>query len=347
MFQPRNSAFLTKQQIFSRVFFVCVISNLMQKEVIITGSLAIDYIMGFSGDLIECASIDKEQKKYQCSISPETKGMQFGGTAGNIGYSVGLLNIPARIVTTVGFDFEPAGYKKHLEQFPNLKLDLDILLNMFTATCYIVNDKNSNQNIVFHGGALFQSGKIVLKDRGISKDNVKIAIVSPDSLDALEKFPKQYIEMGIPFIYDPGQLCPILDSKVLADIVPHAKIIIGNEFEIEKICEKMNTSIEGLLKLCPTVIRTEGANGVSIFCRDQQPEHLDAVVPDKVVDTTGAGDGFRAGLLYGLYNDKSVLESAKWGASVSSFVVEENGGQGHKFNMEQLKQRLEKTYGPL
>ncbi len=318
-----------------------------EKEVIITGSLALDYIMNFSGELFECVSVDKAQKKFQLSVVPETKEMRFGGTAGNIGYNIGLLGIPARIVTSVGFDFETTGFKKHLQRFPNLKLDLDTYSDKFTATCYIVNDKHSNQNIVFHGGALFESGKIRFSARGIKKENVKIAIVSPDSLDALAKFPKQYIEMGIPFIYDPGQLCPILDSKVLADILPHAKIVIGNEFEVQKICEKLNKTIDGLLELCPVVIRTEGADGVSIFYRGQPPVHIDIVIPEKVVDTTGAGDGFRAGLLYGLFNDYSILDAAKWGASVASFVVETSGGQTQTFTVEKVKERLEKTYGHL
>ena len=106
----------------------------------------------------------------------------------------------------------------------------------------------------------------------------------------------------------------------------------------------MNTTIDGLLELCPVVIRTEGADGTSIFYKGQPPIHLDIVIPEKVVDTTGAGDGFRAGLLYGLYNDYSILDSAKWGASVASFVVETSGGQIQTFTIDQVRARLEKTY---
>jgi adenosine kinase len=313
------------------------------KEILVLGSIAYDYIMDFDGYLNDNLTSDKQKKIFNIAVMPTTKNVRFGGTSGNISYNLAQIGAPVQSITSVGHDFISLGYNTHLSTLKSLRFNGIIEENLFTASCYIVNDKNHNQMIIFHQGAMAKSAEIDLKKQGISSESVSIASVSPDNYPAMIKWAKQLKELGIRFILDPGQVTPAFSSEILKELIPSASILIGNEYEIKMIQEKLNTNLEGLLELIPRLIITLGEKGSVCYDAGNKYE-IKCCRADEILDTTGAGDGYRAGLLYGLANNLKLREACEIGAVTSSFVVETVGPQTQKYTFEKIKRRFQENF---
>ncbi|MFX1389457.1 MAG: hypothetical protein ACFE9Z_05265, partial [Promethearchaeota archaeon] len=178
-------------------------------KVLVLGSLAFDYIMGFKENFLNAISIDHDKEEYQSTVTADSRYQFFGGTAGNIAYNLGILNIAkVSLFGSVGDDFERLGYKNHIKKFKNIELQVDEHNNLFTAACYIVNDIKSNQMIIFHGGALDLCKDINLKEKIRNPQDFIFAINSTQSVEAMQNFAEQLFELNIPAIFDPGQVTP-------------------------------------------------------------------------------------------------------------------------------------------
>jgi len=323
----------------------------MQKtKVLVLGSLAFDYIMGFKENFINAVSIDHEKEEYQSSITADSRQQYFGGTAGNIAYNLGLLNIAnVSLLGSVGKDFESLGYKDHFKQFNNIQLGVDIHEELFTAACYIVNDIKSNQMIVFHGGALDRCKDIDLKEKIKDPENFSYAINSTQSVDAMESFADQLYNLKIPTIFDPGQVTPLFPKELLLGIIKKSEILIGNRYEINQIINKIGVNENELINNINALIITKGQEGSELVYKDANSKiyriNIPIASPDKIEDTTGAGDGYRAGILTGLTLDMTLLDSCRLGAIIGSFVVETYGAQTQKFNIEKVRKRFFNTFG--
>ena len=313
------------------------------KEILVLGSIAYDYIMDFDGDLNDNVTSDKQKKIFNIAVMPTTKNVRFGGTSGNISYNLAQIGAPVQSITAVGHDFISSGFITHLSSLKSLRFNGIIEKELFTASCYIVNDQNHNQMIIFHQGAMAKSVEIDLIERGISKETVSIASVSPDNYPAMIKWAKQLKELGIRFILDPGQVTPAFSTETLKELIPSAFILIGNEFEIKMIQEKLNTNLDGLLKMIPSLIITLGEKGSVCYNAGNKYE-IKCCKADKILDTTGAGDGYRAGLLYGLANNLNLQDACEIGAVTSSFVVETVGPQTQKYTIDQIKNRFQQNF---
>jgi adenosine kinase len=234
---------------------------IVAREILILGSIAYDSIMEFSGDFNANLTSNPGNNKFNLAVMPHSKHINFGGTSGNISYNLGQIGASVQIITSVGQDFIELGYQKHLEQFPTLSFNGVIHKDLFTASCYIVNDQNHNQFISFHEGAMIRCPQIKLLEQGISSEKIKIASVSPDNPGAMVRWAEELTGLGIPFVFDPGQVTPAFSGEVLARIIPKAFLVIGNEFEISMIQDKLGVDIEGLLALNSRVIITKGEKG--------------------------------------------------------------------------------------
>ncbi len=323
----------------------------MQKtKVLVLGSLAFDYIMGFKESFINAVSIDHDKEEYQSTVTADSRYQFFGGTAGNIAYNLGLLNLAnVSIFGSVGNDFESLGYKDHINQFKNIDLLVDVHDHLFTAACYIVNDIKSNQMIIFHGGALDKCKDINLKEKISNPEDFIYAINSTQSVEAMTNFANQLSDLKIPSIFDPGQVTPLFQKESLKDIIKKSEILIGNTHEIKKIKEKSELTEETILKFVKAIIITMGSEGSELMYKDKKDKiykiQIPIAPPKNVKDTTGAGDGYRAGILSGLTLNMTLLDSCRLGAIVGSFVVETNGAQTQKFNIDQVRERYFKTFG--
>ncbi len=323
---------------------------MLKNRVLVLGSLAFDYIMSFKENFISAVSIDHEKGEYQSTITADSRHQYFGGTAGNIAYNLGLLSLAkVSILGSVGNDFETLGYKKHIEKFKNVDLKVDMYNDLFTAACYIVNDIKSNQMIIFHGGALDKCKDLDLKEKISNPEELVYAINSTQSVEAMTNFATQLNNLNIPSIFDPGQVTPLFQRENLIDILSKSDILIGNNHEIKQIKDKSGLSEKSILEHVKAIIITQGFEGSELASTDEnnkiQKIHIPIATPIKIEDTTGAGDGYRAGILTGLVLNMTLLDSCKLGAIIGSFVVETIGAQTQVFNFERVRKRFLNTFG--
>ena len=323
--------------------------NIQNSKIIILGSIAYDYLFSFSEKFINAVSINYEKEEYQSTITTDNKIIRYGGTAGNIAYNIGLLNIgQALLIGAVGKDFEDLGYRKHISRFNNITLDIDIHEDDSTATCYIVNDINNNQMIIFHGGALNKSKNIDLTLRIKDSEKYLYAINSAQSVKAMINHADQLNYLNIPFIFDPGQVTPMFSKESLINIVKKSDIIIGNKYEMEQIVKKTEMSEMELLEFNKAIIITLGKEGATLFYKTKDKnnyiESISACDIKDIKDTTGAGDAFRAGFLTGLSLEMTLSDSCRLGSVIASFTIETEGAQTHLFTLSQVNERFIKNY---
>ena len=323
---------------------------MLKNKVLVLGSLAFDYIMSFKENFISAVSIDHDKQEYQSTITADSRHQFFGGTAGNIAYNLGLLSIAkVSILGSVGNDFETLGYKDHIKKFKNVDLKVDVHDNLFTAACYIVNDIKSNQMIIFHGGALDRCKDIDLREKISNPEEFVYAINSTQSVEAMTNFAAQLNDLQIPSIFDPGQITPLFQRENLIDILKRSDILIGNNHEIRQIKETSELAEESILEHVKAIIITKGSEGSELIYRDENNKiykiNIPIATPMKIEDTTGAGDGYRAGILTGLVLNMTILDSCRLGSIIGSFVVETTGAQTQIFNIEQVRKRFFNTFG--
>ena len=324
--------------------------NSEKKKVIVLGSIAFDYIMGFAENFVNAVSLNHEKGEYQSTVTASSRIQHFGGTAGNIAYHLGILNgAKVHLIGAVGKDFVSLGYKDHITKYNNVSLDVDMYEDLFTAACYIVNDIKSNQMIIFHGGALDKCKDIDLTKKIKDPENYIYAINSTQNVDAMVNFAKQLHDLNIPQIFDPGQVTPLFPKELLIKMIETTNILIGNDFEFAQIKNKTQLSEKEILRKVKAIIVTKGSEGSELIYKDEKEKiyNIDIPIckPDKVVDPTGAGDGYRAGILTGLSLNKTLLDSCRLGSIIGSFIVETHGAQTQNYNINNVRERFFRTYG--
>ena len=321
-----------------------------RKKVIVLGSLAFDYIMGFEANICDAVSMDNSKGEYQSTITASDRIKHFGGTAGNIAYNLGLISVAqVSLVGAVGPDFDQLGYKAHISKFNNITLGIDVHDDLFTAACYIVNDIKSNQMIIFHGGALDKCKDIVLKEKIGDPKDYAYAINSTQSVDAMECFADQLDQLGISMIFDPGQVTPLFSKELLISIIKKSEILIGNKYEIEQISNKTGMTEDDLITHVKAIIKTKGELGSELTYRDDTGKvyknDITISKPENSIeDTTGAGDGYRAGLLSGLILDMTLIDACRLGAVIGSFVIETKGAQTQNYSLNDVRKRFMTNY---
>ena len=202
--------------------------------------------------------------------------------------------------------------------------------------------------IIFSGGALDHNKDIDLTEKIKDPENFRMAINSPQSVEAMENFANQLYKLGIPMIFDPGQVTVLFPKNILIDIIKKSSILIGNSYEIKMIKEKAELDDEDLVKMVKAVITTKGVDGSELLYSDEQGKiyrvHIPIAKPSKIEDATGAGDGYRAGILTGLILNMTLLDSCRLGSIIGSFVVETKGAQTQFFDINDVRKRFLETY---
>src|SRR5918996_1990439 len=264
-------------------------------DILVSGSLAYDRIMDFPGRFSDHIMPDKI---HMINVSFTVNGLKenFGGTAGNIAYSLALLGESPRILATIGYDYHR--YFQWFEQHGLSTNDIKIVPEEATASAYITTDLADNQITGFNPGAMKQPSGF-----DFSKVNPKecIAIVAPGNLQDMADYSRSYQELGIFSIFDPGQSLPAWQGKDLARCICQSDMLVSNDYELALIKDKTELSTEQLLEGVGTIITTKGELGCEVLSRDGQAQAAIPIIPAKnVVDPTGAGDAFRGGLIKGL-----------------------------------------------
>jgi len=279
------------------------------------------------------------EKIHQLSLSFTLSKMEknFGGTGGNIAYSLALLKKKPLLYASAGHDF--LMYKKWL-QLHQIDLSLVTQSKKFaSAAAYIITDKVDNQIAGFYPGAMNE--KI-----NISRTKIKphtLAIISANQKKEMLTLASKFKKMQVDYIFDPGQQLINFTNRELKTLVLSAKVVIANDYEMELLTLRLGVTISNLRKKL-TVIVTYGNKGSRIYT----PKHtyqIKAVKVKKSIDPTGAGDAYRSGLLAGLADNLSLDQCGALGATVASFAVEQYGTQVHHFTMREFNLRLKKHFG--
>jgi adenosine kinase len=304
---------------------------------LICGSMAYDTIMVFPDQFKNHILADKVHMLNVSFLVPEMR-RETGGCAGNIGYNLKLLGGEPLIMATVGHDFTP--YADWLG-----KCDIDlrhirVIDDTYTAQAFITTDKDDNQITAFHPGAMSQSHENKISD---AKD-VKLGIVAPDGRDGMIEHAAQFVEAGIPFIFDPGQGLPMFDGADLLNFIEQATWVAVNDYEAEMLTQRTGKSLEEIAAMVEALIVTRGGKG-SIIYTDGKQLDIPAAKADKLLDPTGCGDAYRAGLLYGMMNDLKWETTGRIASLMGAIKIAHNGTQNHSFTMDEFKARYKQEFG--
>jgi len=309
----------------------------MNKKVIVCGSLAYDRIMVFPGYFSDHIL---PEKIHVLNVCFQVDGLKerFGGTAGNIAYTLTLMGENPLISATIGHDYQ--AYFKWLKDNGIATENIKIIEDEFTAGAYITTDRADNQITGFNPGAMKYSSSL-----DFDKLNPKetLIIISPGNLENMLNYPGFCKAGGIDYIFDPGQSLPMLNANELIKTIDGCRILICNDYELDLIISMTGLKKEALMRLAGTIIVTRGELGSIISTQDGEI-NIPAVKPKIVVDPTGAGDAYRGGLISGLVQGKSIEYCARMGSVCASFAVECCGTQDYRFSPEEFSERLNRGY---
>lgn len=297
---------------------------------LICGSLAYDTIMVFQDQFKNHILPDKMHALSVCFYVPEMR-REFGGTAGNIAYNLQLLDGNPLIMATVGEDF--ASYTRWLESNKLDSTHIKTITNTFTAQAFITTDTDDNQITAFHPGAMIEAHQNSVKD---AKD-VSLAIIAPDGRDAMFQHARECFEAGIPFLFDPGQGLPMFNGEELLHFIEMADYLAVNDYESQVIQDKTGLTLEQLAAKVKALIVTLGSAGSQIYA-DGQRFDIPCVEAESIVDPTGCGDAYRAGLLYGMSKGWDWVTCGRLASTMGAIKIASRGGQNHKPTRADIEQ---------
>ncbi|MEW8297881.1 MAG: carbohydrate kinase family protein [Candidatus Thiodiazotropha sp.] len=303
---------------------------------LICGSFAYDTIMVFN-DHFKHHILPEQVHILNVSFLVPDMRREFGGCAGNIAYNLKILGGDGKPAGTVGDDFAP--YAKWMDECGISRDQVLEVPGSYTAQAYITTDKDDNQITAFHPGAMNQAHQI-----DVSKINgTTLGMVSPDGRQGMIEHAMQFAEAGVPFIFDPGQGMPMFDGDSLLAFSEQADWLAFNDYEAMLMQERTGKSLKQLAQMVEAIILTRGGEGSEIITGDKV--YAIPTAPVKaVVDPTGCGDAYRAGILYGLMNDIDWETTGRIAALMGAIKIEQAGTQNHFVSPEEFGHRFEKAF---
>jgi adenosine kinase len=296
---------------------------------LICGSLAYDTIMVFQDQFKNHILPDKIHKLSVAFYVPEMR-REFGGTAGNIAYNLQLLDGNPLIMATTGEDFAP--YTAWLNKNKLKTAHIKTIANSFTAQAFITTDIDDNQITAFHPGAMVESHQNSVKD---AKD-ISLAVIAPDGRDGMFLHARECFEAGIPFMFDPGQGLPMFNGEELLQFIEMADYLAVNDYESQIIQDKTGLTLDELAQKVKALIVTLGGSGSQIYA-DGQRYDIPCVKATQIVDPTGCGDAYRAGLLYGIARSWDWPTCGRLAATMGAIKIASRGGQNHAPTREEIE----------
>ena len=308
-------------------------------KLIVTGSIAYDYLMSFPGKFTE-HFLPEHMQRVSLSFLVDSMDKRRGGCAPNIAYTLALLGERPYLMATAGQDF--GDYREWLGA---TGIDTSLVKQVpdkFCASFFCSTDTENNQIASFYTGAMANAAE--LSFRTVSEPG--LVIVAPNDPGAMVQYADECRTLKIPFIFDPGQQCARMSGAELREGLVGAKVVICNDYEIELIREKTGLQESDILSGSEALIVTRGENGCSIYQHSGRTD-VKAVTPSRIVDPTGVGDAFRGGLMKGLARGASYQVSAQLGSVAATYALEHLGGLSHAYTMDEFTSRYEEHFGPL
>ncbi|MBM4420807.1 MAG: carbohydrate kinase family protein [Chloroflexi bacterium] len=302
-----------------------------------SGSVAFDHIMTFPGHFQDHILPDKVHI-LNVSFLVDSLTKRRGGTAANIAYNLALLGEKAQVVATVGEDFEE--YRGWLERAGVDTKATRVVPGDFTASGFITTDLSDNQITGFYIGAMRAAATVSLKELA---PRPALVCVSPNDPAAMDLHVNEARALGIPWVYDPGQQIVRLEGEQLVNGMRGARCVVGNDYEIAMIASKTGYSEDRLGELAAMVVVTKGEHG-SVVHERGRTTNVPAAKPKRVLDPTGAGDAYRAGLLRGLLRGESVETWGRVAALSAAYAVEQRGTQEHAHTPPEFNARMKAAF---
>ncbi len=307
-------------------------------KVAITGSIAYDYIMRYPGEFKEML-LAESLDHISVSFLVDDMSRHRGGVAANIAYTLALLGERPLLVGTAGRDFPE--YRAALEKVGVDTSGVRIIDDLFTSSFFVSTDQNNNQIASFYGGAMMRARELSLKDA--INGSTDLVVISPNDPVAMHNYVLECRASGTRFIYDPSQQVARSEGKVLEDCLDGAYLLVVNEYEHSALCSKTGLSRQQILGKVQNLIVTRGRDGADIYT--PEGSHFIPIVPtETIVDPTGVGDAFRAGLLKGLMNGWPWEISGYLGSLAAAYVLEQRGTQNHRFSTREFVARFRQHF---
>jgi adenosine kinase len=305
---------------------------------LICGSVAYDTILVFPDHFKSHILPDKIHMLNVSFLVPEMR-REFGGCATNIAYGLKLLGDRGMPMATVGHDFEP--YKRRLQSQGISAEHIRILEDSFTAQAFITTDLDDNQITAFHPGAMQQAHLNKVADAGAA---VGLGIISPDGRQAMIEHAAQFVAAKIPFIFDPGQGLPMFGPEDLRTFIAQATWVTVNEYEWSMLQQRTGLSVSEVASQVDALVVTQGAQGAKIYTAGKELT-IPAAKPKAVIDPTGCGDAFRAGLIHGLLRGFTWETIGRTGSLMGAIKIESRGPQNYRFDQAEFDRRYKENFG--
>ena len=303
---------------------------------LICGSLAFDNIMVFQDRFKNHILPEQIHILNVAFLVPEMR-REFGGCAGNIAYNLMLLGGTPQIMATVGDDAGP--YFARLDQLGLSREHVRQVPGSFTAQAFITTDLDDNQITAFHPEAMSFSHL-----NKVDRSRASLGIVAPDGREGMMQHARDFAAAGVPFIFDPGQGLPMFSGDELLDFIGLADYACFNDYEAKLLCDRTGRSLEQLAGEVKGLIVTRGGEGSEIYSAGQRHD-IPCVEADAVVDPTGCGDAYRAGLLYGIDNGMDWPTTGRLAAVMGAIKIAHRGGQNHQPGREEIAARFQRAFG--
>ena len=306
-------------------------------DILITGSVAYDYLMTFPG-LFKEQILPERLASISLSFLVDGMSKQRGGIAPNIAYSMALLGERPRVMATVGEDL--GDYRAWLDAKGVDTSLMEVVPGLFTASFFATTDQASAQIASFYPGAMGVAATQSLKNLAVKPD---LVIVSPNAPDAMMKFPAECRELGIKYLYDPSQQVLRLEGDELARDMEGAHFLFCNDYEFGLISKKTGWSLDQILEHVNILVITRGKDGADLYM-DGESVHIPTVPEDEIVDPTGVGDSFRGGFLAGYSQGFDWKLCGEIGSLAAVYCLEQRGPQSHSYTREEFVARFRRHF---
>jgi len=304
---------------------------------LICGSFAYDTIMVFQDKFKNHILPDKVHMLNVSFYVPDMR-REFGGCAGNIAYNLKLLGGVPLPMGTVGSDFGP--YADWMDEAGIDRTHVTLADDRYTAQAYITTDLDDNQITAFHPGAMDASHQNRVSDAV----GITIGILSPDGRQGMLEHASQFVDAGIPFIFDPGQGLPMFDGDELQGFIDQATWISVNDYELQMLQERTGLSPHEIAERVTGLVVTLGGEGSHIYTENKRMD-IPAAAVSEMNDPTGCGDAYRGGLLFGLMNGLDWETTGRISALMGAIKIEQHGTQNHSFTLDEFRARYQESFG--
>ena len=308
------------------------------KEVVLTGSVAYDYLMSFPGRFKDHILPD-HLDSLSLSFLVDSLERRPGGIAANIAYSLALLGERPRVLATVGKDFED--YRRSLETVGVATGDIKVISGLLTASFFVTTDETDVQIASFYTGAMAHATELRFADLEPKPD---LVLISPNDPEAMVAYAAECIELGINYFYDPSQQILRLDSEPLEAGIQGCEALFANEYELALIEDKTSLTIDDITKLTKFTVITRGEEGSDLYTPEGR-QRIPIVAPRETAEPTGVGDSYRAGFLKGYLHDLPLNCCCMMGALCATYSLEHLGPQSHHFDLDEFVARFDTEFG--